>query len=366
MAPWLATGADGRASLSWIEPLEGGGHVLRLCAATGGGWGPAREVARGDDWFVNWADTPRHARFTDGTLVATWLQRLGSDTYAYGVRYALSSDEGRAWSEPAWLHDDRSPTEHGFPSLVAEGDRLRALWLDGRAAAAGDGHAHAGAMQLRTRTLDPGGALGPEALLDERVCDCCPTAMARLAGRTWLAFRDRSEDEVRDVVLASLDPPADLAAVPDLADGWWIDGCPVNGPALAVSGEALGLAWFTAEGERARVRAVRSDDGGASFSAAVELPCEEPFGSVSAAFDPQGRLVVTWLESGSDGLEDVWRMARVGVDGGTSVAWDLAAAPPGRAGGIGRLVPADGGLLFAWTGGGDAGGVRSMRIEFAR
>ena len=83
------TRADGRLRLSWTEPLEDGGHILRFAVWEGAGWSPARTIASGDDWFVNWADVPTLTAFADGTLVATWLAMLGEGTYAYGVSFSM-------------------------------------------------------------------------------------------------------------------------------------------------------------------------------------------------------------------------------------------------------------------------------------
>ena len=380
-APGLVAGADGSIRLSWLEPLAAGGHALRTCALEEDGWGDVHEVARGDDWFVNWADVPALAALSDGTLLATWLQRLGEGTYAYGVRHALSRDGGESWSAPAWLHDDRAPVEHGFVSLVAEEDSFRALWLDGRAYAESD--EGEGAMQLRTRTIAADGTLGPDTLLDERVCDCCPTTMVRrrdghAAGFdlvTYAAFRDRSEGEVRDVAFARLSEEHGHHADVPHEDGWQIDGCPVNGPVLTLGRHPKGLdlmgqVWFTAEDERPRIRAESmwySPVDGWWRCEPVELPALQPFGSVGAAYDSQGKLWVTWLESSEDGLEGVWRMAALFDDGGdarTSFPIELATADPGRGAGVGRLVREGDGLVFAWIGGGEGGGVRSARIEF--
>src|SRR5690606_22588658 len=77
--PDLALAPDGRLLLSWIEPLEGGGHRLQLACTQGPGhaWTPALTVAQGGDWFVNWADTPHVTALADGSLRAHWLENTG-------------------------------------------------------------------------------------------------------------------------------------------------------------------------------------------------------------------------------------------------------------------------------------------------
>src|SRR5262245_15112664 len=82
--------------LSWIE-RSGDRATLRFAERTPQGWSPARSVASGSDWFVNWADVPSVVRLSDGTFVAHWLQKSGASTYAYDVRLAHSAD-GVTWS----------------------------------------------------------------------------------------------------------------------------------------------------------------------------------------------------------------------------------------------------------------------------
>jgi hypothetical protein len=48
-------------------------------------------------------------------------------------------------------------------------------------------------------TMDPQGALGPEPVLDGRVCDCCQTDGALAGDTAVVVYRDRSEAEVRDM-----------------------------------------------------------------------------------------------------------------------------------------------------------------------
>ncbi|HEX2163073.1 MAG TPA: sialidase family protein, partial [Thermoanaerobaculia bacterium] len=160
MAPNLAPAADGSLLLSWLEP-DGDGHRLRVARFAGGEWGEPSTVAAGDDFFANWADVPSVVEDGDGTLFAHWLARLGGGTYAYGVELARSDDGGATWRQLGLLHADRSPTEHGFVTLLPTGSAVEAVWLDGRATAGG------GAMTLRARRLGGGSAPGPEAVIDD-------------------------------------------------------------------------------------------------------------------------------------------------------------------------------------------------------
>src|SRR6187455_559715 len=51
--------------LSWIE-RNGDLATLKFSERTATGWSPARTVASGRDWFVNWADVPSVLRLRSG------------------------------------------------------------------------------------------------------------------------------------------------------------------------------------------------------------------------------------------------------------------------------------------------------------
>lgn len=357
--PNATRGADGRVRLSWVE-RRGATAVLRVARlGPDGAFEEPREVARGDDWFVNWADFPSVAALGDGTLCAHWLRRLGEGTYAYGVRFRISRDDGATWSEERWLHEDRTPSEHGFVSLAPMGDRFGALWLDGRstAAATGAGEGHGGPMSLYFRTVAADGALGPELLVDDEVCDCCQTALIPTAGGGALAaWRDRATDERRDVALAVLAEGA-WAQTQGHPDRWVTNQCPVNGPALAAA-TAPFLAWYTEGRERdPRVLGAWLDAEGAPGEP-MRLDGGDPLGRVDAVPVGEASALVTWLERRGEAA--VWRARRVDPDG-PGEAFDVAGTSPARQSGFLRMAPIDGSsVLMAWTG---QGGVEAAILS---
>jgi len=132
-APRLSAGSDGRVYLSWVEPGSATKHALRFSVLEGDAWSAPREVAAGDDWFVNWADFPSVVEVGGRALMAHWLEKNGAGTFAYSVNLRRSADGGRTWATPVVPHRDGTETEHGFVSLVPwEDGRVAAAWLDGR------------------------------------------------------------------------------------------------------------------------------------------------------------------------------------------------------------------------------------------
>ncbi len=193
--PRLCRGGDGKIYLSWTRRLEGKLHELQFARFERGAFSDHKTVASGDNWFVNWADFPSVTASQDGTLAAHWLQRNGKGTYSYGIRIACSTDGGATWRSPFWLHEDRQAAEHGFATLVPDGDRFQAVWLDGR------DMPRTRHMTLRANTFDAGGTALGEALLDPMVCECCATDAAMAGSKLLTIYRDRLESNVRDIAL---------------------------------------------------------------------------------------------------------------------------------------------------------------------
>lgn len=363
LGPDLHVAPDGRVLLSWIERLGEGKSALRFSVLQQGGWTAPRTIAEGRDWFVNWADFPSLVALEDGSLAAHWLERSGPGTYAYDVRIAQSGDGGRTWSKPVTPHRDGTPTEHGFVSLFSRaGGVLEAVWLDGRETSPGAGeHDHGGgAMTLRYAAIRPDGSLGREALIDPRVCDCCQTGAAVTADGPLVVYRDRSAEEIRDIAAVRLRDGRWTEPQPVSTDGWRIEGCPVNGPAVAARGRLAAVAWFTAAGQRPQVQVAFSTDAGARFGPALDIDDGNPGGYVDAVLLEDGSVVVSWVES--TGAGPSLRVRRAWADGRRGPAVTVLPAGKPLANGFPRMVRDGGQLVFAWT----AEGVRTAMMPVPR
>lgn len=362
--PFLSASPQGRVRLSWIERRDSLTSALRVAALRSGRWDSPRTVVEGESLFVNWADCPSVIEIAPARLVAHYLWKSGAGRYAYDVRLVQSWDDGANWSPPVIPHRDRTATEHGFVSLVAEGDGVRAVWLDGRNFAnVPEGEHGPGAdMTVRTARITRRGALKEEAVIDERACECCPTGLATTSAGLLVAYRDRGPDERRDMSLARLEPgkrwtkPAPLHT-----DGWTVTGCPVNGPALDAAGARVAAAWFTEAGDTARVLVSFSADGGRTFSAPRRVDQGDPIGRADIALLDDGSAIVLWMEREADAAS--WLVRRVAEGGVESAAQSLARTEPGRAAGYPRVVRAGDRLIFAWT---DPGTPSQVRVMEAR
>jgi hypothetical protein len=159
--PQLSASARG-VILSWIE-RDGRNATLRYAERTPTGWSSPRTVASGNDWFVNWADVPSVVRLANGTLVGHWLQKSGTDTYAYDVKLSYSKDDGKTWSPSFMPHSDGTKTEHGFASLFQRRVGVE-LTANGSAIASWIEFADEGA-QFRVRRVERSGARSPSVTI---------------------------------------------------------------------------------------------------------------------------------------------------------------------------------------------------------
>jgi hypothetical protein len=361
--PQLSAAGD-RVVLSWVE-RAGDNATLRFSERTDSGWTEARTVATGANWFVNWADVPSVIALQHESMAAHWLQKSAAGTYAYDVRLSFSRDRGRTWSASVTPHHDGTQTEHGFASLFPmPGQGLGVVWLDGRqmkeSAHEGMG---AGNMSLRGALFAPDGNQASETAIDDRVCECCPSAAAVTADGPIVAYRNRTSDEIRDIYVSRLvgGKWTEPRAVHN--DNWRIAACPVNGPALSAKGRDVAIAWFTAVGDEGHVYAAFSSDAGETFGAPVRIDDVGAVGRVDVELLADGSAAVTWIEFADQ--RSTFRIRRAARDGSRSASLAVSGIASGRSSGYPRLARRGNELIFAWTDAGDRPQVRTAVARLA-
>lgn len=359
--PNLTVGPDASVYLSWIEDdAKGNGHHLRFASLADTGWTTPVTIASGDNWFVNWADVPS-LHVGDSSMTAHWLEKNGESSYSYGVRVSHSRDGGDTWSPPRWLHDDNSPSEHGFVSFAQSGEQVAAVWLDGRKYARGQKE-----MTLRTRFIHADGTMASEAVLDDRVCDCCPvSAAATPDGRILVAYRDRSEGEIRDIATAYFDGTAWHEPTIVHNDNWMIAGCPVNGPAIDISDDTAGIAWFTAADDTSGVYYVTGPINGQSFSNPLQIDLGNPVGRVDVVLLANNNALVVWIENAAESGNANVLARRVSADG-LSAPVTISEISSGRGSGFPRMVVSGQQVVFAWTQSSDTRSIATSIIPVDR
>ncbi len=275
-----------------------------------------KTIASGDNWFVNWADIPSITTLGKNgeILMAHWLQMSAEGTYDYDIRYSISQDGGTTWRASKVLHDDEIAAEHGFVTLASDSKGAFATWLDGRNTKTPsviekeekdeghghDDHGHGGTMPmtLRAAWIDESGNKSNELEIDDRVCDCCQTDAVITNSSPVVVYRDRSDDEIRDISIARY---ADKKWTHKTLhkDNWHIAGCPVNGPAAAYNNGKLAVVWYTQLNDLPKIYLSISKDDGINFETPMLIAEDEVLGRVDVAMTGD-EVIVTWMENSNE------------------------------------------------------------------
>ena len=339
--PNLATDGKGRVWLSWLEPREGGGHRFRIASIDLGrgatAWSEPITVAEGTNFLANWADFPSVFVTSDGTIAAHWLER-GTTRGEYGIRLRTSRDGGKTWTAPVTPHrDPPAAVEHGFVSFFeSPAAGLGLVWLDGR---------ERPGMALRSAPVLANGQTGTEQVIDAKVCECCQTSAARTSDGVIVAYRDKSDGDIRDIAVSRF--RAGTWSAPSIvhAEAWKIDGCPVNGPAVAALGDTAAVAWFSAKDGEPKVH-VAFSGGGGSFRPPIRLDSGTTYGRLAIVMPAPDRAIVSFIERTTEGPQLTLR--ETSRDGRTGVPLAVGAMTSARTSGFARLALVRKRLVVAW------------------
>lgn len=338
---------DSVVYLSWVEKRDST-SALMMSRLSGMEWSAPTIVAEGKTWFVNWADYPMLAA-RGKNMVAHFLDRSGDGKYAYDVKLTFSDNGGATWQQPQVLHDDGKQAEHGFVTLLPYKDNFFVTWLDGRNTVMEgmegmDHHeGHHGAMSLRAAILDHSGRKINEWELDNKTCDCCQTTAAITPLGPVVVYRDRLDNEIRDMSIVRLVNEQWTAPKAIHNDNWKIAGCPVNGPRVASKGNSLVVAWYSAAGDTARVNVMFSDNSGESFGSPIVINDGNTIGRVDIDIIDEKSALVTWMEGGEI------KLVRVNSDGTKEEPITLATSSDSRSSGFPQLTLAGNRAIIAWT-----------------
>jgi hypothetical protein len=231
-----------------------------------------------------------------------------------------------------------------------------------------DGAARAQTSQLYFGVLDESTTARGVA---RGVCYCCRTALASASSGIYAAWRHVYPGNRRDIAFtASRDGGRTFGQVVRVSeDGWQIDGCPENGPTIAVdAAQRVHVVWPTlvksgGSSTLALFHAVTTD--GTSFTPRARLP------TIGAAYHPRlavardGSLLVVWDEAGS-GARRI-RLARGTPDRAGTVSFrplELSAPVEGR---YPAIVATPTHAVLAWTSGQPpASRIQTVRVPLSQ
>lgn len=329
LAATAAFDAQGRL---WLAHVQEGRVLLRFSDDVGKTYSPDVAVnAEPEAISADGENRPKLAFGPAGSVLVSWTRPLAKP-FTGDIRLARS-DDGVKFDAPLTVHQDRQEITHRFESMTADANgHVQVVWIDKRdgEAARAAGQAYRGAAIYGAVSDDGGRRFQPEKRIADHSCECCRLALARDSdGAPLVMWRHVFAPGERDHALTRLRPDGSPEGVQRATfDHWQVDACPHHGPSLAVdaqgvrhavwfnqkdgeghvfygrlkgasvegqrtiggplaahadiavTGKRLLIAWKEFDGDKTRLHAMVSDDGGAHFAnrdlAATEGASDQP------------------------------------------------------------------------------------------
>ncbi len=348
----LYTDNTGTVFMSWVEQRNDSAH-LYYSKFIENEWIQKKYISGSDSWFVNWADFPSLIAKDGEVSNAHWLQKVPGGTYAYQVVVASTTDN---WVRNETPHKDNTPTEHGFVSMIPVSDStFMSIWLDGRNTG---GHGHAShsegslstAMTLRSAILNQDLEIKSQHLVDPSVCDCCGTAAVKTNDGYLVAYRNRTENEVRDIYVSKFRNGEWSEPTIVHNDNWEIAACPVNGPALASNNDNVAIAWYTGANEASKVKIALSKNSGNSFEAPLVIDGANSLGRVDVDFIETDLIAVSWMKrSSEDRAKADFEVIIIDDKMNVLTQKTIAKMSSSRKSGFPQITAKNGNLIASWT-----------------
>ena len=351
--PYLHQDENGKIYMSWLMGIEEDMFALQYSTYDNGRWTMPGTVKVGTDFFVNWADHPTVIGYEGEVVAAHWLKKVEGGPYAYHVQISFPQEGSLRWTDPVTPHLDNTATEHGFVTIrPIDEDRILAIWLDGRDTDGREADEYGDmskSMTLRSAEITRDGEIMRSRLIDDIVCDCCPTDLVETEDGFLAVYRNRTEDEIRDIYIARYSLETGEWSEPRAVynDQWKIGACPVNGPKIVADENRVAVAWYTMEENESRTYLIRSDDGGETFGDPILIAGDRSTGRVDLAMIENGTLYVSWLRHRGD-VGDVM-LTEVDPSGNVKDPILVGVTSPSRTSGFTQLKATETGLLMAWT-----------------
>ena len=291
--PTVSLDGEGRGYVAWVG-ADGDDYNVYLAVSEPGadGFGaPVRVNDQPGDAAPHDQAPAQVVSGGEGRVYVLWQNNTrieGRRFPASDLRFVRSEDGGRTFHPAVTVNDDIGdiPASHTFHAMdVAADGTIIVSWIDSRVqtraradATTSEELAAADAIGPEIRfalSRDDGRTFSPSLVVDGNSCPCCRTAITSGPdGRVYIAWRKIFEGEVRDIVVATLEPGADAFGPPVRVheDDWVFPGCPHAGPAMATDADGrLHVAWYTGRDDRQGIWYTVSEDGGASFAGATPL-----------------------------------------------------------------------------------------------
>lgn len=190
---------------------------------------------------------PKIAIKGDGTIFAVYETSTPSPNSKWGISDILfiqSFDKGKRWTAPKSVSTIRTAeTSCSFSGISRLSDgEIGIAWLD-----TNKDPEKKGRPVLFAKTLGKDKISTP-VVIESEACQCCRVSITSSAkGQISIAFRDLLPGSIRDISMSfSSDNGKIFHRITDFSkDGWMVDGCPHNGPSIAMNNDKNYTAWFS-------------------------------------------------------------------------------------------------------------------------
>jgi hypothetical protein len=204
-------------------------------------------------------------------------------------------------------------------------------------------------MTLRGARIDIQGNVISSKELDHSICDCCQTSAAMTLNGPVVVYRDRTEEEIRDISIVRWQHNNTWSAPKTIfKDGWQIAGCPVNGPAVGAFGKNVAVAWFTGVNETPKVQVAFSNDNGETFGKPIQVNTKETLGRLDVIVLNETEAIVSWMERDQADMAYV-QLAKISSTGKKGPTVTLTKTKGGRATGFPQIEVLNGNIYAAMT-----------------
>ncbi|MBI4967155.1 MAG: exo-alpha-sialidase [Rhodospirillales bacterium] len=339
---------QGRLWLAW----EQAGRVYVAASADGGAsFDAARTINPERQTIDNNGDgRPKMAAGADGALYVSYTERLAKPFTGH-IRFSRSLDGGATFSPPAIVNDNREEIGHRFDTLdVAPDGTLAVLWIDKRdiAPAVAAGRPYPGAALYLAVSTDRGARFSPNRKIVDNSCECCRLAIAHdRQGRRALLWRHVFGADLRDHALTTFLDAETAGPIRRVSfDEWHTDACPHHGPALAIDPAGVyHMAWFDDGTAGQGLFYTQSHDGGQTIGRPMAFGDRARQASHPALAAAGPALWLVWIEF--DGQATALKAMR-SADGGQSWSAPTTAAQGGAEADHPQLLVRGGRAYASW------------------
>jgi len=294
----------------WVqENPETGDNLVAYSVSENNGQSFGEPVAITQTNGINAAhgeSLPAVVQKPDGTLVMVFSAKNEDAEFRFAgsVKYIQSFDQGETWSNPEIVHktDTDKENSHSFvaAALLDDGE-VGTVWLDGR-------HKLDHSVMYFSKT-DGEKGFAEDYRIGGPTCQCCKNSMLTdQQGTLHISYRGLIEG-TRDVMhVKSSDYGRTFTEPVKISeDGWKIDACPHNGPAMALAEDgSLHFLWYSLANGEGLFYAI-SDDGASSFTPRKQIS-ENPVAKHPRLEVINGLAVAVWDELTGNGDNAITRV----------------------------------------------------------